>query len=251
MHVMNDSAKHLPARTIEKPEIREFGTPRNGEPQISERRLFMQLHVFTQCADPRKLVVALEQTDMEAVLYLDVQDPLGVGLLLMSEDPDFFVSEARQFMTTGPFATLTPKPDWTMMGRTYSSGREPDLEDWLLSKPRRTALNPAWPWAVWYPLRRKPEFARLSGEEQGKILGEHAHLGRAYGQAGFATDIRLACYGLDARDNEFVLGLFGAELYPLSRLVQEMRKTRQTSEYIQNMGPFFVGKALWQTPQKS
>ena len=26
-----------------------------------------------------------------------------------------------------------------------------------------------------------------------------------------------------------------------------MRKTRQTSQYIQQMGPFFIGKAVWQT----
>ena len=33
-----------------------------------------------------------------------------------------------------------------MLGRTYASGFEPDLEDWLLARPRRTVLNPAWPW---------------------------------------------------------------------------------------------------------
>jgi hypothetical protein len=32
----------------------------------------------------------------------------------------------------------------------------------------------------------------------------------------------------------------------LSHLVQNMRKTIQTSEYIEKLGPFFVGRACWQ-----
>ena len=63
----------------------------------------------------------------------------------------------------------------------------------------------------------------------------------AYGQQELAHDIRLACHGLDAEDNEFVIGLVGRELHPLSHLVQAMRKTRQTREFIAKMGPFFVG----------
>jgi chlorite dismutase len=58
----------------------------------------------------------------------------------------------------------------------------------------------------------------------------------------------LSCFGLDQHDNDFVIGLIGADLYPLSACVQQMRKTRQTSQYIEAMGPFFVGKAFWQSP---
>jgi chlorite dismutase len=45
-----------------------------------------------------------------------------------------------------------------------------------------------------------------------------------------------------------VIGLVGRELHPLSHLVQAMRKTVQTSQYLQTLGPFFVGHALWQSP---
>ena len=83
-------------------------------------------------------------------------------------------------------------------------------------------------------------------KEQGAILREHGIIGRAYGDAGLAHDIRLVCNGLDANDNDFVLGLIGPDLYPLSHLVQSMRKTIQTSEYIEKLGPFFVGRACWQ-----
>jgi chlorite dismutase len=72
----------------------------------------------------------------------------------------------------------------------------------------------------------------------------------AYGRADLAHDIRLACHGLDRNDNEFLVGLVGADLYPLSRIVQDMRKTQQTSRYMQSLGPFFVGRACWQSPLK-
>ena len=72
-------------------------------------------------------------------------------------------------------------------------------------------------------------------------------LGRRYGEAGHAVDVRLECHGLDQNDNEFVIGLIGPELHPLSRLVKDMRATRQTAEFIQQMGPFFVGRTLFQS----
>ena len=72
----------------------------------------------------------------------------------------------------------------------------------------------------------------------------------AYGQQDLGHDVRLACHGLDEGDNEFVIGLIGKDLHPLSHLVQAMRKTRQTSEYIEKMGPFFVGYALQRSAPK-
>lgn len=230
-------------------DLREMGAPINGVPQVSQRRLFMQLQVFTGCADPEPVKRAMMEQGAEGVLYLDITDPQGIGVLLISEDPLWFTGPGRSLLTRGPFGPLRRRAELTMLGRTYASGREQQLEDWLLRKPRRTVLNPQWPWAVWYPLRRKSEFALLAAEEQSRILGEHARIGMAFGQAGYASDVRLACYGLDASDNEFVLGLIGPELYYLSALVQEMRKSQQTARYIQSLGPFFIGRAHWQSPQ--
>ena len=226
-------------------DLRETGAAKDGIPQVSERRLFFQLQVFGNCQDPETLKASLEASGLEAVLYLDVNDPSGVAVLVLAEHPEVFTREARSLLTSRPFAGLIRKPELTMLGRTYSSGREPHLEDWLLQKPRRSVFNPAWLWAVWYPLRRKPEFELLTKEEQDKILFEHAMIGRSYGEAGYASDIRLACHGLDQKDNEFVIGLVGPELYPLSRLVQDMRKSRQTASYIQSLGPFFVGRVYY------
>ncbi len=74
---------------------------------------------------------------------------------------------------------------------------------------------------------------------------EHGGIGRAFGRAGYGGDIRLAAYGLDKNDNDFVVGLIGPELYPLSAIVERMRKTIQTSQYLESLGPFFIGKALF------
>ncbi len=224
---------------------------RGADQQVSDRRLYMQLHAFGGCLDAKPLVRALEASRVEAVLYQDINDPRGVGLLAMSEDPAFFVHGLRELLDLEPFAGLVGKPEVTMLGRTYSSGFEADLEEWLLWRPRRTVLNGAWPWGIWYPLRRTGAFARLSPQEQGAILREHSVIGRAYGDADLAHDIRLACHGLDVHDNDFVIGLVGRELHPLSHLVQAMRKTVQTSQYIQTLGPFFIGLALWQSPLAS
>ncbi len=232
----------------EKLDIAERGGVRNGRPQVSDRRLFMQFLAFGGCPDAKPLVESLASAGFPSVLYEDANDARGVGLLTFSEQPDFFVATLRRFLGRPPFEGLDLKLEYTMLGRTYALGYEPDLEDWLLNRPRRTVLNRGWPWAVWYPLRRAGSFSALPPEEQASILGEHGRIGHAFGEAGYAQDIRLACFGLDKSDNDFVIGLVGPELYPLSACVQQMRRTRQTSTYIERMGPFFVGKAVWQSP---
>ncbi len=219
---------------------------RGGEQQTSERRLFMQLLAFGNAGDTGKLAAALADSGLEGVLYEDVNDPRGVALLTWTDNPEFFVTSLRAFLNTGRFSELVVKPEYTMMGRTYAIGHEPDLEDWLLNRSRKAVTDPAWLWHVWYPLRRKGEFNALPPEEQTSILREHGRIGHSFGEAGFAKDVRLACFGMDKRDNDFVIGLVGKELFPLSACVQAMRRTRQTSSFMQEMGPFFIGKAIWQ-----
>ncbi len=230
------------------PDLREKGAVRDGERLTSDSRLFMQLLAFGDCKDEPELVEALAGAGFESVLYEEVNDPRGVALLTWNRDPRFFLECLRPFLLAPPFSSLTPKPEYSMLGRTYAIGHEPDLDDWLFEKPRRTVLNPQWPWAVWYPLRRAGAFSALAPEEQAPILSEHGRIGHAFGEADYAHDVRLACFGLDKNDNDFVIGLIGSELHPISACVQAMRRTQQTSRYIASMGPFFVGKALWQSP---
>lgn len=248
---MNQPSSH-PAGLPPRPELdlNEHGGAREGVPQVLNRRFYFQLLIYTGALSGGPVSEALRQLSVESVLYQSFQDPEGLGILLMAEDPANLIETHQRLKQEDSVKTLKLLPEWTMTGRTYSTGREKDLLDWMLRKPRRNALNPAWPWAIWYPLRRKPEFAKLTREEQGKLMAEHAAIGHQFAEAGFAFDIRLNTFGLDKNDNEFIIGLVGPELYPLSRVVQDMRKTEQTARYIQSLGPFFIGRVLWQSPMK-
>ena len=86
-----------------KVDVRERG----ANQQTSERRLFMQLQVFGGCTDAKPLVRALEASRMETVLYQDVNDPRGIAVLGMSEDPAFFVGPFREL---GGMITCTREP---------------------------------------------------------------------------------------------------------------------------------------------
>ncbi len=220
---------------------------KNGQPQRSNTRLFMQLLAFGGCDDARALGDTLAHAGLPGVVYEDLNDARGAALLTFSEDPGFFLDRVRPLLNRIPFAGLHQKSEYTMLGRTYSLGYEPDLADVLLERPKRTVLNPEWRWAVWYPLRRSGRFAQLPADEQRVILAEHGAIGMSFGSADLAHDIRLACHGLDKEDNDFIVGLVGSQLYPLSAIVQTMRKTQQTALYLERLGPFFVGRAVWQS----
>ncbi|HEX6789920.1 MAG TPA: chlorite dismutase family protein [Candidatus Krumholzibacteria bacterium] len=232
-------------------DILEHGRSEAGETLSSDRRLFMQLLAFGACMDTGPLVDALATAQIRGVLYEDINDPRGVALLTVSEDPAYFIDDLRPFLARGAFAALAPKPEYTMLGRTYAIGYESDLDETLIHRPMRRVLDPNLPWVVWYPLRRSGSFEQLTSKEQSTILMEHGGIGHAYGKAGHAFDIRLACHGLDKNDNDFVVGLLGPALYPLSSVVQRMRRTKQTSLHLERLGPFFVGRGVWRAPVPS
>jgi chlorite dismutase len=247
---MSDSQKSAHSRpTADAPaiDVSERAGHHTGNPQVLNTRLFMQLLVFTgegelgSSSAALRLHDALGSAGVSAVIYADMHDPRGLGVLTWSEDPTHFVTKVRQALHDVHRWGLKLRHDYSMFGRTYATGYEPDLRFFLLDRPQQTVKNELWPWAVWYPLRRIGQFARLEAAERGAIMSEHGKIGRAYGDQDLAHDVRLACYGLDAKDNEFVIGLVGKELHPLSHVVESMRRTRQTAEFMEQMGPFFVG----------
>lgn len=254
---MSDAPK-TEAKGLPSIDVNEYGGKKEGVRQQTNRRLFMQLLVFrTPPGDPvsggpksapdavgAELLNTMRARKIPGVVYADAMDPRGLGLLTWGEDPARFVREVRPLFVEPFLSHVTLRDEFAMIGRTYSTGHEPELEWSLLRRPVENVLHESYRWHVWYPLRRKGAFAKLEPIDQSHILREHAALGMAYGQQELAHDIRLACHGLDAGDNEFVIGLVGPELHPLSHLVQSMRKTRQTSEFIEKMGPFFVGHVL-------
>lgn len=229
-------------------DLNEKGRARNGEPQSLGRRLFVQLLVFDGCRDSRPIVDQLDRRGTPGVLYEDLNDPTGIGLLTFDEDPGYFLRTVRPLVVGEAFSRLRFREEFTMLGRTYSMGWEADLEEALITRPKSRLCSPELPWAIWYPLRRSGAFEELPEKEQRAVLAEHGGVGLSFGRAGVAHDIRLACHGLSKYDNDFVIGLLGAELFPLSSVVQRMRKTRQTSRYLARLGPFFVGRVLWQAP---
>lgn len=241
-----------PTEELPTVDVSERAGERTGSPQVLNTRLFMQLLVFSCEAGVRtvqataKIAENLAARGVPAVLYDDVNDVRSIGVLTYTEDPADLVTKVRPALAE--VDGLLPRTEMSMLGRTYATGFEQDLRFWLLDRPRQTAANEAWPWHVWYPLRRVGPFSRLEAAEKGAIMAEHGKIGRAYGAQDLAHDIRLACYGLDTNDNEFVIGLIGKDLHPLSHVVEAMRRTRQTAEFMQHMGPFFVGHVAARVP---
>ncbi len=232
-------------------DTRERGAARDGVLQLLDRRLFFQLTALevSRRPGPDKIAEQLSQSlgglGFGAAIYADMHHPLGLAVVAFSEDPDALAGPLRRVLGGADLSDdVRVRPEYAMLGRTYATGFEQDLEYWLLERPRKTLLDPANRYAVWYPLRRKGPFERLESREKGAIMQEHGGIGRAYGELDLAHDIRLACHGLDPNDNDFVVGLLGRDLHPLSHVVQAMRKTVQTAEYMEKMGPFFVGRAL-------
>ena len=219
---------------------------RGGQAISLDRRLFMKFTAFGRCADPHAAIAALTEDGVEGALYLDANDPQGIGVIVMAEDPEYFVTTLRALFNRRPFAELTHKTDLDMLGRTLLDRLRARPRGHAVREPRRKLLNPEHRWAVWYPLQRAKKFQTLPADHQRRILAEHGTLAKRYGAGGHAADVRLACHGLDKNDNDFIVGLLGPKLHPLSAIVQEMRKTEQTSQYLDSLGPFFVGKAAWQ-----
>ena len=129
-------------RGPQAPDLSDKGGLKGGEPQRSDDRLFMQLLAFGQCSNSMAALNDLQELSIEAIVYEDLNDPQGIAVLALSRDPNAFVDSLRPALRHGAFASMTLKPEFTMFGRTYSLGYEPDLHETLIERPRRTVLNP-------------------------------------------------------------------------------------------------------------
>ena len=195
-------------------DMRERGASRAGVPQTLDRRLYMQLQALAGVPDSGELVEALRRAGVAGVVYESAAEPGLAALLLIDGEPGALLDAGRALAADPALAGAERRPELTMYGRTYGSGHEPDLEDWLLRAPLRKLAAAENEWAVWYPLRRSADFYRLDDAARGRVLAEHGKVGRTFVEAGYADDVRLDCFGLDPADNEFVIGLLGGELGP-------------------------------------
>src|SRR5689334_9734696 len=103
-------------------DVTERGAPVNGQPQTMDRRLFMQLLVCEAerelgIADATKnLKAALERRKASCVVYADVNNPFGLGILSWSEDAGDFVSKIRPVFQEPELHGLRLRHDFTMLG---------------------------------------------------------------------------------------------------------------------------------------
>ncbi len=105
-------------RGPEPPDLSERGGMKNGEPQRFDARLFMQFLAFGGATDAAPLSDALARAKIAGVLYEDLNDPRGIGLLTFSDDPDFFLDRVRPVLNGPGFSVLVQKPEYTMLGRS-------------------------------------------------------------------------------------------------------------------------------------
>ncbi len=219
---------------------------RVGDTQVTlNRRLFFQLHVFGGCTDVDATISVFRESGIPSVVYEDLNDPTGIGILAFFEDPELFLEKLRPALVSPVIADLHQKHELTMSGRTYAVGYEKDLEYALIDRPKERLENDRLSWAIWYPLKRRSTYERLPGDKQREIQMEHRKIARRFTADGTVGDIRLASFGLNTTDNDFIVALLGETLHPLSAVVQQMRKSVHTAEYIESMGPFFVGRVRW------
>ena len=174
---------------------------RGGQVISLNRRLFMKFTAFGGCADADAAIAALTEDGVTGALYLDASDPQGIGLIATAEDPEYFVTTLRSLLNREPFASFTHKPELDMLGRTYSIGYEPDLEETLFKRPLSKIKDPKNRWAIWYPLQRSKKFQTLPADHQRRILAEHGSLAKRYGAGGHANDRRPLLRGFPPRRN--------------------------------------------------
>jgi hypothetical protein len=120
-------------------DVRERGHDAAGQPIQLDRRVFFQLLAFSTGpgksapAAVEALGAGLARHGMAGVVYEDVNHPRGLALLTFSEEPLDFVTKTRVLVGEGSLSELVPRPEFTMIGRTYSTGYEQDLEYWLIA----------------------------------------------------------------------------------------------------------------------
>ena len=132
-------------------DLSEKGKDKDGQVISLDRRLYMQFMAYGHCTDTSAIIDAMQSANIAGALYLDLNDPQGIGLVTLSEDPNHFMTDVRDLLNSAAFAGLQSKPEFAMFGRTYAIGYENDLEEAIIDRPTKKVVNPDLRWAIWYP----------------------------------------------------------------------------------------------------
>ena len=204
--------------------------------ETTDSCLFTQLLVFTDCTDIKPLVLLLDRMSLTYVVYKNLNDPQGIGLLTIADHPELLVTELRDVLCSRAFRVLMQRHDLTMTGRggDDAAARIDELET--------VVNNEQWPWALWYPMRCTPAFAHLNEKEQGSVLDELAS-GIDLSEEDFGH-ILLKSHALNRGGGELIHGVHARSPQHLSRVVEAITSTERFDEHIAGAGPFFVGRTL-------
>jgi hypothetical protein len=71
----------------------------------------MQLLAFGGCSDSRAVAQHLSEAADVVVVYEDLNDPRGIAVVAVSEDPNVFLNHLRPRLATGVMAGLSLKPE--------------------------------------------------------------------------------------------------------------------------------------------
>src|SRR5262245_61498636 len=96
-------------------DLREKGGHRDGTQQTSERRLFVQFMAFGECEDPAAVGRGLESAGLTGAVYADVHDPRGIGVVVLDENPEVFVTALRELWLKPPLASLRVRPEHALL----------------------------------------------------------------------------------------------------------------------------------------
>ena len=251
---MSDSEARTPpgaprdARRPDRPRPSAEKGTRDGERISLDRRLFVKFTACGNCRDVNAAAAnALDRAGVTGALYLDANDPRGIGLVAVSEDPEWFVTTWRDLLASPPLrcdgakgrsSTCWDAPIPSATSRTSStcssSGRSP------ASPTRRSAGRSGTRFAVPSPSRSSPPPTSAASSPS------TAPSATGTAPPGSPSTCASPATASTANDNDFIIGLLGANLFPLSSIVQAMRGTEQTSRYLESLGPFFVGRVAWQ-----
>jgi len=213
---------------------------------MSDNTLRNQLQVFDIqfVGGPRAMVSALSrrlrEKRIDGVIYGDANDHRGIGLLTWAKDPADILENVHALLGGKRFSALTPRPGWVMFGRVSGDSVDATVDTLLRSDQR---------WGVWYPVRNKPEWGSLDETARGAAQREHGKVAKKFTSADKVSYVRLSCHGIDPEDNDHIFGLTAASLTDISLLQEAMRGTSQIANYVEKMGPVFVGRKVWQNPE--
>src|SRR5437762_227941 len=115
---------HAARRGPEPPDIFEKGGMKDGQPQRLNQRLFMQFLAFGGSQDSPTLATAMKNAGLPGVVYEDVNDPRGVGLLTFSawSSPNTARSACRTAPPTSRTTSASTAAASTRKTTTSSSG---------------------------------------------------------------------------------------------------------------------------------